>query len=169
RRNAQVLSREVAVIRVRVNDRRVFRIDRMKGTLTAGSRAPLDGRNTIPPVGQIDLPPAASNILNRSIRPCRCAVVECDVVELPTTRRDSKSPGRSSIRGEIHAAVVGAVKRGGVVRIDPQAVMIAVSSANRRKRFTAVMRNIESQTQRVDRLVVLGIDTNLAKHPAVGS
>ncbi len=45
--------------------------------------------------------------------------------------------------------------------------MIAVQTAQRRERFSAVMRHVQRQPKRVDGLVVLRIDTNLAEHPTV--
>ena len=51
----------------------------------------------------------------------------------------------------------------------PAEVRVAVRAANYRQGLTGVVRHIQAKPQRVDGLLVLGIDTNLPEYPPVGS
>ena len=76
-----------------------------------------------------------------------------------------RRPGGPAVVADGRAAVVAVDHAGGLVRVDPERVVIAVRRAQRRKRAAAVHRAIQARVQHVDGLGIFGIGVNVRVVP----
>src|SRR5262249_14537583 len=99
-------------------------------------------------------------VLLRAVDPVREAVVGRDSVELCGRLVHDRGPGPPAVEGDVGAAVVGIDHPVGVVRVDPEVVVVAVRDPDGRVGPAAVVGAVAAGVEDIDRFGVLrvGVD-----------
>ena len=154
---------------MRVHDVRIRGIDGLVGAFAARRVLECHGRHAIAAGAEIHGAAPAADILNRSVGVKRIRRVERDIVELGRGDGLREFPRLPAVLGLIEPAVVGVVEDPRIRGIDPELMVVAMRLVDGRERPARVVRHVQVDAERVDRVLVLRIDADLAEHPPVGS
>src|SRR5207249_1539850 len=155
---AVVVAGDLASVLARVDDVRILGVGGHPAALAAAGRVPVAGLDPVAgdAAGNADV----GVVLRRAIEPVGEAVVHRHAVELRGRLVVLRGPGPAAVVGDGGAAVVAEDHPAGIVRIDPQVVVVAVRHGQVREALPAVGRLVHVDVGQVDRVGVLrvGVD-----------
>ena len=140
---AQVGTRNRAIKARRVNDVRVGGVNNVATPLSAWGTFECNSRDPVAPSAQINHSATRAMVLNRSVNVERIVHVDTNVEELHQWQVVVEClPCDTRVVRKIDPAVVDVHQVVGIVRIDPQAVVIPVHSTQRSISTPAVVRDV---------------------------
>ena len=152
---AFVEARDVALVVARINNIRIGRIGRDVSGFSAAYRIPVVAPDfaVIAAAGNRD----RRIVLLRAVHVIRIARVGGHVIELRGRLIVLPGPALAAIQADCHAAIVAGNHAPGVLRIDPQSVIVAVRNFDLVERASAIGGPEELHVEDVNRVRVLRI------------
>ncbi|MBA7713588.1 hypothetical protein ES703_122591 [subsurface metagenome] len=142
-RDTEVCSVEMPVETSRINDIRIRGIDGVTAAFTARCSLKIHRRDLISTLREVDIASVAAMILHRAIDAKRRIHIVGDIKKLAHGQVMEKlPPGFALVVGDHDTAIVDVDNVIGIIRIDPQPVMIAVHAAQPAECLSAIIGHI---------------------------